>query len=648
MVIPTGLFPANDGGPVAALPRIEEAPAERSFSSPDSPALPGLAALWAETLGDPHVCLALLDGPVDLSHPSLAGARLAQPDSPAPTTVRQDAAYRHGTHVASLIFGRHDGPVKGVAPLCRGVSIPIFHSAADGALRPCSQLDLARGIGLAVQHGAHVINVSGGQFSPSGTAHPLLENAVRECARRGVLIVAAAGNDGCECLHVPAALPAVLAVGAMNARGEPLASSNWGGPYRLQGILAPGEDLLGARAGGGTARASGTSPATALVSGVAALLLSLQRLRGQRIDPLGVRAALLRSTLHCEHQRIPDCRRLLAGRLNLTGAVSLIKQGMHTMAETLAAPTPNQPQAEATPVAPPENAGAVQPSACSCQGASTGPRLVYALGEIDYDLVSEARRDSLLQKWRGQAEGTPEWVPDSDRRWVVAYLNRNPADADAIEWTLKLDGTPIYAVRPRGAFAARTYQELRECLDDQLNRRIERVSVAGVLAGQATLFNGQVVPVVVPEPRALYSWTTDALVQAVAPAPPDRATAALKRQHQLKIQGIRDFLDKVYHALRNLGIMPQERAMNFAATNAFQIEKVWESALKQPEKMELDNINVTRSPVCRPGSDCWDVELYFFYPDRQTQTVRRVYRFTVDVSDVVPVTIGPMRSWSTR
>jgi hypothetical protein len=42
------------------------------------------------------------------------------------------------------------------------------------------------------------------------------------------------------------------------------------------------------------------------------------------------------------------------------------------------------------------------------------------------------------------------------------------------------------------------------------------------------------------------------------------------------------------------------------------------------------------------------LEVHFFYPERQVQTVRKVYRFTVDVNDVVPVTIGPVRSWYTR
>jgi subtilisin family serine protease len=606
------------------------------------------------------VCIALLDGSVELAHPALRGAHLAQLEATPPGLASPGAASRHGTFIASVIFGQHGGPVKGIAPRCRGVSIPVF-SAVDGEVRACGQLDLARAMSLAVQHGAQVINISGGQFSPTGTASPLLETVVRECARLGILIVAAAGNDGCACLHIPAALPTVLAVGAMNAHGEPLTMSNWGTAYRLQGILAPGEEIRGAGPAGGTMRMSGTSCATAVVSGLAGLLLSHQRQRGHAASPQAVRAGLLASALGCDHQRVPDCRRLLAGRLNLHGAVSLLNQGMLTMSEPLAAPSGflEPGSSSATPVTgtpgacppsalDPRSSMTVQPSACACQGPSVPPQLVYALGQLDYDLISEARRDSLVQKWTGQAEGTDTWVPTSDPKWVLAYLDRNPTDATAIEWTLKLDGTPLYAVRPHGAFAAETYQELRAFLREQLDGKVERVSVPGVLAGKATLLNGQSVPVLVPEPRAMYSWTTHALINAVAPPPPESASAEDKANHELKTIGVRNFLDKVYHALRNLGIMPQERALNFAATNAFEIEAVYENVLKHKEAMELDTINVTRSPICRPGSDCWDIELFFFYPDRVTQTVRRVYRFTVDVSDVVPVTVGPMRSWSTR
>ncbi len=105
-----------------------------------------------------------------------------------------------------------------------------------------------------------------------------------------------------------------------------------------------------------------------------------------------------------------------------------------------------------------------------------------------------------------------------------------------------------------------------------------------------------------------------------------------------------NFLQWVYYELRNLGLQPQERAINFAATNAFQIEQVFEHAINA--QLELDHIAVEQSPVCRSHSDCWDVKLIFFNPSRRLEQARQVYRFTVDVSDVVPVTMGPVRSWA--
>jgi hypothetical protein len=54
---------------------------------------------------------------------------------------------------------------------------------------------------------------------------------------------------------------------------------------------------------------------------------------------------------------------------------------------------------------------------------------------------------------------------------------------------------------------------------------------------------------------------------------------------------------------------------------------------------------VEKSPICRPDSDCYDVKLSFFDPENN-QRSNQVFRFTIDVSDVIPVTIGEIRSWS--
>jgi hypothetical protein len=525
-------------------------------------------------------------------------------------------------------------------------------------------LDLARAISLALEHGAQIINVSAGEFAPWGQASAFLEKVVQDCADEGVLIVAAVGNEGCECLHVPAAINSVLAVGAMNSSGEPLEWSNWGNVYRSQGILAPGEKIEGARAGGGAIRTSGTSPATALVSGIAGLLLSLQAKRGHKPDTSVVRAALLQSAQGCPDPFPMDCRRFLAGRLNVEGAISLLTQGKSSMSEPVVelqtkgassfahaadpANPPAVPVAGSSPV--PLNSGdsGVQPSACAaCQQAAGPPALVYALGQIGYDFTSEARLDSFAQKLAAVAGGSgPPRHRAFEPPQMLAYLANHPWDAGSLEWTLSLDGHPVYAIRPQGPFAAEIYQQLRDFLQHRVNG-VERFSIPGVLASQTRLLLGQTVPIIVPDPRAMYSWNTEALVQAVVGrAPGARAAAAAREQHVRRTASLQNFLERVYHELRNLGVAPQERAINFAATNGFEAGRIFEQALRQ--NMELDSIHVVRSPVARQGSDCWDVEIYFFYPERQVQTVRRVFRYTVDVSDIVPVTVGPVRSWFTR
>jgi subtilisin family serine protease len=188
-------------------------------------AIEGLRSLRAETLGDPEICIAILDGPVDDSHACFEGAKLSRADSLVPDAAGGGAMSAHGTHVTSVIFGQPGGPVHGVAPACRGLIIPVFQDAPP---RRVAQLDLARAIEQAVQEGANVVNISGGEPSPTGEADPLLARALRLCEDHGVLIVAAVGNDGCNCLNVPAATPSVLAVGAMGEDGRPLDTSNWG------------------------------------------------------------------------------------------------------------------------------------------------------------------------------------------------------------------------------------------------------------------------------------------------------------------------------------------------------------------------------------------------------------------------------------
>lgn len=615
-----------------------------------------LDALRQESAGHPEVVVAILDSAVDFEHPCFTGADLSRAEVLGSTVAASGPALAHGTHVTSVVLGQPGSPVEGIAPRCRGLIVPLFRTDEVGAVIPCSQLDLARGISLALQHGARVINISGGQLDPSGEAHPRLAESLDLCARQGVMVIAAAGNDGCACLHVPAATATVLAVGAMGADAEPMEISNWGEQYQGHGILAPGQDILGAVPGGGTVRRSGTSFATAVVSGVAALLLSVQRQRTGSVDSRRVFRALLDSTGTVDPRRSSDPRRNLMGRLDIEKAHLYLRGGIveqPDMQKSL------QPGAEAPAVLGPEaiasqlesaqthpvSLGQVAPSGCGCGAGGAGeatesrgeqpapqpPPLAYALGQVGYDFGTEARRDSFFQ----QGISNP-----FDAQQLLAYLADNPFAAASVTWTLNQETTPIYAIQPVGGFAAETYQRLREFVHGQLNEGVERVSIPGVVAGQTTLTNGQTVPVLMPELRGMFSWSTAALVSAVLG---DRGKGKDAEAFDRRAAEIRNFLERIYYEVRNVGIAPQERAMNFAATNAFQAGTIFQQAIA--EDLKLDAIDVGRSPISRPDADGWDVKLVFFNPAKRLEQARVVYRFTVDVSDIVPVTVGHVRSW---
>src|SRR6185312_4679598 len=101
------------------------------------------------------------------------------------------------------------------------------------------------------------------------------------------------------CIHIPAAMRSVLAVGALNQEGLPWDRGNWGAPYHTNGLLAPGDKILTAVPGSDIKAASGTSFATAVVSSVAALLLSVAQKEQYKLDPIDIQEILPKSAMVC-------------------------------------------------------------------------------------------------------------------------------------------------------------------------------------------------------------------------------------------------------------------------------------------------------------------------------------------------------------
>ena len=175
----------------------------------------------------------------------------------------------HGTSVAGLAAAAADNHVgiSGVAPKARLLAVRAglrSESPLSGGL--LQEDDAAAGIVYAADQGAHIINLSWGDVVDS----PVVREAVVYAQSQGCLVVASSGNSGGADLFYPGAHAGVLNVGASD--GDERASFSTFGPGL--DLMAPGSQVLTTELGGGFGRQSGTSMASPIVAGIAALVWS--------------------------------------------------------------------------------------------------------------------------------------------------------------------------------------------------------------------------------------------------------------------------------------------------------------------------------------------------------------------------------------
>ena len=240
-----------------------------------------VAAAWQVTEGE-GVTVAVVDSGVDGKISDLTGQVSTGPDFTGVSTRPANANWGvHGTWMASLIAGHgHEGGgdgVIGIAPKARVLSVRVIPDRADPAYSAYEhepetkiQDSLADGINYAVNSGAQVISMSIGYSSPSTAVRQALLNAYRH----EVVVVASAGNsgtyrDGQAPESFPADYPGVISVGAVNASGNVAGFSS--DNLSVQ-VAAPGVNVPAQGRDGQYWYVSGTSPACALVAGVAALI----------------------------------------------------------------------------------------------------------------------------------------------------------------------------------------------------------------------------------------------------------------------------------------------------------------------------------------------------------------------------------------
>jgi thermitase len=228
---------------------------------------------WPLVAGRAIPPVAILDSGVDSTHPDLVGKVSAARDFVDATGDTSDASW-HGTAVAGVVAG-NPGDATSVCPACTIVSAKVLDANDSGG-----DAEIARGLAWAVAAGARVVNLS---MSGSDEA-PVLRDAIRSATRHGVVVVAAAGNDGSSDRSFPAADPNVIGVAATTASDTVFSWSNRG---RWVAIAAPGETTSTLR-GGGYTSFRGTSAAAPAVAAAAAECLAA----APSLSPAAVRRIL--------------------------------------------------------------------------------------------------------------------------------------------------------------------------------------------------------------------------------------------------------------------------------------------------------------------------------------------------------------------
>ncbi|MEB3238327.1 MAG: S8 family serine peptidase [Candidatus Sericytochromatia bacterium] len=242
----------------------------------------GLEAVWARSQGE-GVTVAVLDTGVDATHPDLApnleaGLNLVEGGNLPPTDD-----FGHGTHVAGIVGAAlNNRGVVGTAPRCR--ILPVRVLGVEGGTTAA----LIEGLDAARRRGAQVANLSLGSAQVSRIEADEMARAVGQ----GMIVVAAAGNEALSGnpIEYPAALTGVISVAALglagkDASGAPvMVRAAFSNHNPFNAVAAPGVDILSTvplslfpdatSVGAGYAYASGTSMASPLVAGVAALMLA--------------------------------------------------------------------------------------------------------------------------------------------------------------------------------------------------------------------------------------------------------------------------------------------------------------------------------------------------------------------------------------
>ncbi len=238
-----------------------------------------LTPLMERTSGSPEMHIGLIDGPVATDHPDFAGGHIHEisGNRGGTCTIADSVACIHGTFVAGILGAKRGSMAPAICPDCRLLVRPIFKesSVGNGYMPSATPFELSEAIIECCEAGVHIINLSSALSQPSSKGERELEEALNYSANHGVLIVAAAGNQGTLGSTAITRHSWVIPVTACDLSGRPIDQSNMGSSIGRLGLRAPGHSITSLGAEGRSHTLGGTSVAAPFVTGAIALLWSL-------------------------------------------------------------------------------------------------------------------------------------------------------------------------------------------------------------------------------------------------------------------------------------------------------------------------------------------------------------------------------------
>ncbi len=588
-------------------------------------ALTELAPLCQRIIGVPEIVVAVIDGPVATSLDTRNGA--IRRIGPAATSCEtSSAACAHGTHVTSLLASTRGSSPPGLCPGCTFLIHPLFD---ENAVQPSASADaLAEALLDVIAAGASIVNLSVAVRTADPIGAAKLTSALNEALRKGVLVVAAAGNEGAVAGSPLTTHPWVIPVAGCDLRGNVSEITNLSRSVAQRGLLAPAEGVPTRGLDGKIKIFQGTSAAVPFVTGAAALLWSA--------FPTAKAADVKRALVGPQPRRV---RGLIPPRLNAQRAFETLEQlatgrrrGMDQadvvdMSETVKAKS-NPKEGRSTEVVP-QGAG----GGCSCGGPAQAepPQFIYALGQIRPRFPTlDTEKEYMQVSAKQDASG----LTDAANLHAVISRRENRYLARRICWVFTVEGLETYLLHPRDPADL-------DLLIEAVRPRPRPTDIDVVIGLRGPIAPphacaGLQVPMVAFD--NLYSFKTDELLKAI---PRPKGTKGEKQESEFQ-QTAEEVLSRIMQLADNAGATDEHRALNYLAVRCASLYACVAEAHQRNETLRSVDVRPSRLSGVRRI-----VDVVFTFGNRTTDVSDKSF-VRVDVTEQFPFLVTKLSPYYDR